>query len=130
MALVDMRMHLAADGSEVDPQQVESEVFAELGLPAAIDPIMRVTHFMHAFSGDAYAAATYAYLWSDVLAADAAEAFLQAPGGLYDAPTAERYRTAFLSVGNRVPTDEAYRAFRGRDPDPEALARRFHLVPA
>jgi peptidyl-dipeptidase Dcp len=61
------------------------------------------------------------------MAADIAEAFLQSPGGLYDEKVAERWRTTVLGNGSRVPAGDAFRSFRGRDPDPEALLRRFGL---
>ena len=56
-----------------------------------------------------------------------AAAFAESPGGLYDAATAARYRDTLLSVGHRVAAGEAFRNFRGRDPDPMALLRRFGL---
>ena len=62
------------------------------------------------------------------MAADVAEAFAQAPGGYFDAGTAQRWRETILSVGNTVPADQAFRNFRGRDPDPDALLRRFGLT--
>lgn len=129
-AIVDMKMHLAADGSAVDAMAIERDTLAELGMPAAWDQIMRVPHNMHCFSSsysDGYAAGLYSYLWADVMAADVAAAFAESPGGLYDAATALRYRDTLLSVGHRVPADEAFRNFRGRDPDPMALLRRFGL---
>jgi peptidyl-dipeptidase Dcp len=125
-AFVDMRMHLAADGGEVDALEIQSRVFAELGLPSAVDPLMYVPHLAHAF-WDQYAAGLYVYLWGDVLAADVAEAFLEAPGGLFDRGIAERFRSTILSVGASVPAEQAFRNFRGRDPDPGALLRRFGL---
>lgn len=79
---------------------------------------------------DAYAAGLYVYLWADVMAADVAEAFEQAPGGWYDAEVARHWRECILSVGTRVPAEVAFRQFRGRDPDPDALMRRFGLQPA
>lgn len=127
-AFVDLAVHLAADGGEVDPVAEEERALADLGVPPAAEPLHRVTHLRHAFAGiyeDRYAAGYYCYLWADVLAADAAEAFLSSPGGLYDAATAERYRRTILAVGHGVPAAEAFRSFRGRDPDPEALTRRF-----
>ena len=72
----------------------------------------------------------YTYLWSDAIAADIAEAFLAAPGGLYDLGVARRYRQAILDAGNTRPIADAFRAFRGHDPDPDALFRRFDLLPA
>ena len=99
---------------------------AELGLPAAWDVVMRVTHNVHCFAGG-YAAGLYSYLWADVMAADAAEAFERAPGGLYDAEVSRTWIDQVLSVGHRVPADEAFRSFTGHEPGPEALLRRFGL---
>ncbi len=128
-ALIDMRLHLMADGSgkTIDPVQVENDTLAELGMPPAWDLIMRVTHNFHIFIG-AYAAGLYAYLWADVMAADAAQSFEQSPGGLYDATTAQAWIKKVLSVGHRVPADEAFRDFAGHEPDPTALHRRFGLA--
>lgn len=131
-AFVDMRLHLRADGSgrPIDPVQVERETLAELGMPEAWDLVMRVTHNVHVFVGGHYAAGLYAYLWADVMAADAAEVFLRAPGGLYDAGVAQAWIQHVLGVGHRVPADEAFRAFCGHDPDPRPLQRRFGLPEA
>jgi peptidyl-dipeptidase Dcp len=128
-AIVDLELHLLADGAEgreIDAVEVEARVLRELGMPEAWDLIMRVTHSFHSFIG-AYGAGVYVYLWADVMAADVAEAFERSPGGLYDADTAERWRRTILSVGHSVPADEAFRRFRGRDPDPAPLLRRFGL---
>jgi peptidyl-dipeptidase Dcp len=130
-AIVDMKLHLMADGSgrEIDAVAVERETLAELGMPEAWDLIMRVTSSFHGFVGG-YDAGLYSYLWSDLMAADAAEAFRESPGGLYDVKTAQAWRDTVLTVGHTVPADEAYRRFRGRDPDPDALMRRFGLLAA
>jgi peptidyl-dipeptidase Dcp len=128
-ALVDLRLHLLADGGgrPMDPVQVENDALAELGMPEAWDLIMRVTHNFHVFIG-AYAAGLYSYLWADVMAADAVEAFERSPGGLYDADTARRWIEKVLSVGHRVAADDAFRDFAGHDPDPTPLHRRFGLA--
>jgi Zn-dependent oligopeptidase len=65
-----------------------------------------------------------------MMAADAAEVFLASPGGLYDAKVAEAWRDTILTVGHTAPAAEAFRRFRGRDPDPIALMRRFGLATA
>lgn len=129
-AIVDMRLHLRADGSgqPIDPVQVENDTLAELGMPEAWDLIMRVTHNFHIFIG-AYAAGLYSYLWADVMAADAVEAFERSPGGIYDANTSRRWIDHILSVGHRVPADQAFRSFAGHDPDPTPLHQRFGLRP-
>lgn len=129
-AIVDLRLHLMADGGdrEIDAVAVERETLAELGMPQAWDLILRVTNSSHSFAGG-YDAGLYSYLWADLMAADAAEVFLQSPGGLYDADVARSWRDTILSVGHTVPAAESFRRFRGRDPDPGALMRRFGLAP-
>lgn len=128
-AIVDMTLHLMADGRgrEIDAVAVERETLAELGMPLAWDLILRVTSSLHSFAGG-YDAGLYSYLWADLMAADAAEAFLQSPGGLYDADVARSWRDSIVSVGHTVPAAETFRRFRGRDPDPGALMRRFGLA--
>ncbi len=125
-AIVDLKLHLLADGRDVDPVAVEDETLAALGMPAAWDVMMRVPHNYHVFAGG-YEAGLYAYLWSDVMAADVAEVFARAPGGLYDADVAGRFRRTILTAGHTVPAADAFRTFMGRDPDPGALFRRFGL---
>ena len=128
-AIVDLALHLMADGSEreIDAVAVERETLAELGMPEAWDSIMRVTSSVHSFAGG-YDAGLYAYLWADLMAADVAEAFLASPGGLYDADAARSWRDTILSVGHTVPAAECFRRLRGREPDPLALMRRFGLA--
>ncbi len=128
-AIVDLRLHLLADGqedSDIDAVAVERGILLELGMPVAWDEIMRVTHNFHSFIG-AYAAGVYVYLWADIMAADIAQAFAGSPGGFYDQDTAERWRRTILSVGHSVPAGEAFRRFQGRDPDEGPLLRRFGL---
>lgn len=125
-AIVDMRLHLLADGREIDAETVEAEVIKELGMPAAIDLILYVPHAFHTFSPQ-YAAGVYTYLWSDVLAANIAEEFQKAPGGFYDAGVAKRYREMILDIGNSRPVDVSFREFKGGEPDPAAFLRRFGL---
>jgi peptidyl-dipeptidase Dcp len=125
-AIVDMRMHLAANGEAVDPIAIEQQIYDELGMPEAIDAVFRIPCQHHSFTS-AYAAGIYSYLWADVLVADVLEAFGAAEGGLYDAAVAEHWRNTVLTVGASVPAETAFRHFRGRDPDPEALLRRFQL---
>lgn len=127
-AIVDLELHLRADGSgrAIDAVAVERQTLAALGMPACWDLILHVTHCVHSFAGG-YDAGLYAYLWSDVMAADVAEGWMAAPGGLYDANFAQAWRESVLTVGHAVPADEAFRRLMGRDPDPAALMRRFAL---
>lgn len=122
-ALVDMKLHLAGT-RVIDPDAFERETLAELGMPAEIVMRHRTPQFGHVFSSDGYSAGYYSYLWSDVITADAAEAFTEAPGGLYDPDVARRLRENIFSIGGTVDPAEGYRRFRGRDPRIEALMRK------
>jgi peptidyl-dipeptidase Dcp len=62
-------------------------------------------------------------MWADVLTADAAEAFAEAPGGFYDAEVAQRLVDNLFAIRNAVDPAEAYRNFRGRDAEIDALMR-------
>ena len=130
-AIVDMELHLLADGNgrDIDAVAVEQRTLQALAMPACWDLVLYATHSVHCFAG-AYDAGLYSYLWSDVMAADVAEQFLHSAGGLYDAPTAITWHNRVLSVGHTVPADVAFQALRGRDTDPTALMRRFGLAPA
>jgi peptidyl-dipeptidase Dcp len=121
-ALVDMKLHLAGD-RKIDPDAFEKETLAELGMPHEIVMRHRTPQFMHIFSSDSYSAGYYSYLWSDVLTADAYGAFVEGHGP-YDHAVAERLRKYIFSVGNTVDPAKAYRAFRGRDPQVDALMRK------
>ncbi|HEY0428226.1 MAG TPA: M3 family metallopeptidase [Pyrinomonadaceae bacterium] len=121
-ALVDMKLHLAG-AQKIDPDKFERETLAELGMPREIVMRHRTPQFGHIFSGDGYSAGYYSYLWSDVLTADAFGAFTEA-GGPYDKKVAARLRKYIFSVGNTIDPAQAYRNFRGRDPQIEALMKK------
>ena len=91
----------------------------------------RSTQFAHIFSSEGYAAGYYGYLWADVLTADAAEAFKDAPAGFYDKDLGRKLVETLFTVRNAVDPNDAYRAFRGRDATRDALLRdRGFPVPA
>jgi len=120
-ALVDMKLHMQPDGV-VDADKVERETLAELGMPRQIVMRHRLPQFNHLFSSDSYSAGYYSYLWSETMDADTWAAFEAA--GVWDKPTADRFRTTLLATGNETDRAAAYRAFRGRDPDVTALLKR------
>jgi peptidyl-dipeptidase Dcp len=122
-AIYDMRLHMTTDPhAKIDAGEFETRTMAEIGCPKEIVMRHRPTAFGHIFSGDGYSAGYYAYIWADVMSADAAEAFVEA-GSFYDAPTCKRLRETIMSVGNSVAPEVAFRNFRGRDPDTNALMR-------
>ena len=121
-ALVDMRYHMI-DPEGLDPDAFEKATLADLGMPKEIVMRHRSPHFGHIFSGEGYSAGYYGYLWADVLTSDAAEAFMEAPGGFYDKDLARRLVDNLFAVRNAVDPADAYRAFRGRDAEIGALMR-------
>ena len=121
-ALVDMRFH-TSDPDRLDADRFERETLAELGMPDEIVMRHRSPHFGHIFSGEGYSAGYYGYMWADVLTADAAEAFAEAPGGFYDKDLAAKLVEHLFAARIAVDPAEAYRTFRGRDATIEALMR-------
>jgi peptidyl-dipeptidase Dcp len=121
-ALIDMKLHLATDGVS-DPAAFERDTLAALRMPREIVMRHRTPQFLHVFADDGYSAGYYSYLWADVITADAWEAFTEA-GGPWNEAVAARLLEHVLAVGNTVPPEEGYRAFRGRDPSTEALMRK------
>jgi peptidyl-dipeptidase Dcp len=121
-ALVDMAMHNRPEGV-ADPDAFERETLTRLGMPKEIVMRHRLPQFNHLFSSDAYSAGYYSYLWSETMDADTWAAF-QETGNVWDPATARRFAEILLSTGNVVDRAEAYRAFRGRDPDVSALLRK------
>ncbi len=103
----------------------EAEVLAEAGFDIdAVPPRYRLPYFSHIMGG--YSAGYYAYIWAEVLDADAV-AWFEERGGASRA-NGEHLRSTVLSRGGSVEAMEMYRAFRGRDPQVEPLLRRRGLV--
>ncbi len=118
-AIVDMELHTRR-GAVSDLAAFEREVLERIGMPREVAMRHRLPHFDHLFATDAYSAGYYSDLWSEVMAADTWGAFIEA-GGPWDKAVAERLRTHILSDGNSLDRAEAYRRFRGRNPDVKAL---------
>ena len=123
-ALFDMRLH-AEPGAAARVQDVADEVCAELQ-PTPSPPFYRYApSFSHIFAGG-YAAGYYGYSWALVLSADAYSAFEES--GVFDPATGQRFRQDILEVGGSRPALESFRAFRGRDPQIDALLRQQGLA--
>ena len=121
-ALVDMKFH-TVDPAGIDVAKFEKDTLDALNMPEQIVMRHRSTQFGHIFSSEGYAASYYGYMWAEVLTSDAAEAFVEAPGGFYDKEMAAKLVEHLFSVRNAVDPAEAYRSFRGRDAKVEALMR-------
>jgi peptidyl-dipeptidase Dcp len=96
-------------------------------MPAEISLRHRPQQFGHIFSGDHYASGYYSYMWSEVMDADAFGAFEEA-GNIFDPAVAKRLHDDIYSSGGSRDPEDAYVAFRGREPEPDALLRRRGLL--
>ena len=125
-ALVDMLLHGLTEVADIDIAAFERETLNRVGMPAAIAPYHHLSHFQHLFAGN-YAAGYYVYLWAEVLDADGYRAFVEA-GDPFDAAVAERLLNFVYSRGGSLDPAEAYRAFRGRDPEVAPLLAKRGLI--
>jgi len=116
-ALVDMAFH-TRDKVE-DPMAVQAEVLSEIGMPKSIVMRHATPHFQHIFSGG-YSAGYYSYMWSEVLDADAFAAF-EETGDAFSGEMAAKLRNNIYSTGGSVDPEDAYKAFRGKLPSPDAM---------
>lgn len=123
-AFLDMDWHTLKEPQEIDVHKFEAESMSKLGLIPEIMVRYRSTYFSHIFSGG-YSAGYYSYKWSEVLDADAYEAFLET--SLFDKETASSYRENILSKGGTEDPMVLYKKFRGREPSIEPLLKRDGL---
>jgi len=126
-ALVDLEFHTQPASASRDVRAFEKEELQKIGMPEEIAMRHRPTQFGHIFTGDHYASSYYSYMWSEVMDADAFGAFEEA-GDIFDPATARRLHDDIYSTGGSVDPEAAYIAFRGREPEPDALLRRRGLL--
>jgi peptidyl-dipeptidase Dcp len=126
-ALADLELHTLTDPSSLDISAFEAELLGRLGMPRGVVMRHRLPHFAHVFSGGGYASAYYSYMWSEVLDADAFDAFVEA-GNVFDPAVARRLKDFVYAAGNRRDPAEAYKAFRGRLPTSASMLRKRGLA--
>ncbi|MCP2251433.1 peptidyl-dipeptidase Dcp [Prauserella aidingensis] len=128
-SLLDLAWHTIGPDAEVDDvDRFEAEALQKAGVAlATVPPRYRSTYFAHVFS-NAYAAGYYSYIWSEVLDAESVEWFRE-NGGLAR-ENGDRFRAELLAKGGSVDVMEAFRAFRGRDPQLQPLLERRGLTAA
>ena len=119
-ALVDLAFHCGRPPA--DPMAQQAEILADIGMPAAIRMRHATPHFAHVFGGDGYSAGYYSYMWSEVMDADAFEAFREA-GSPFDATVARKLHDHIYSAGGSREAETLYRAFRGALPKVDALLK-------
>jgi peptidyl-dipeptidase Dcp len=122
-AMVDLDLHSLSAPQDIDPAAFETDALGRIGMPDEIAMRHRPPHFAHIFAGGGYAAGYYSYMWSEVLDADAFEAF-EETGDVFDPATAKRLHDFIYAAGGARDPAEAYKAFRGRLPSADALLRK------
>ena len=127
-AYLDMNWHTLAEPKVEDATAFENASLAKIGLIPEIVSRYRSPYFQHIFGpGGGYSAGYYSYLWSEVLDADAFEAFREK--GIFDKATATSFRRNILEKGGTAEAMSLYKAFRGREPVVEPLLVRRGLAP-
>ncbi|KVJ85279.1 peptidyl-dipeptidase Dcp [Enterobacter hormaechei] len=117
-ALLDMNWHGIQEPVE-DVEAFEAAALKKEGLDLpAVPPRYRSSYFAHIFGGG-YAAGYYAYLWTQMLADDGYQWFVE-QGGL-TRENGQTFREAILSRGNSTDLAELYRNWRGHDPKIEPM---------
>jgi oligopeptidase A len=129
-ALFDMLLHTEHDPA-ADIMPLLTQVRAEV---AVLHPPVwsRTAHtFSHIFAGG-YAAGYYSYKWAEVLSSDAYAAFEEAAvgGTAPSLDTGKKYLQEILEVGGSRPAIESFKAFRGREPELDALLRHQGMAQA
>ncbi|VXC05564.1 M3 family metallopeptidase [Brevundimonas sp. G8] len=120
-AIVDMDLHTQAT-PPTDIDAFEKASLARIGMPKEIVMRHRLPQFNHLFTSDGYSAGYYSYLWSETMDADT-WAYFEESGDVFNPDIAGRFKSIMLAPGNTTDRAEAYRAFRGRDPDVAALLK-------
>ncbi|MBJ4957377.1 peptidyl-dipeptidase Dcp [Salmonella enterica subsp. enterica serovar Goldcoast] len=125
-ALLDMRWHsLEKSVSPLSVDEFEQQALAAEGLDLkAVPPRYRSSYFAHIFGGG-YAAGYYAYLWTQMLADDGYQWFVE-QGGL-TRENGQKFREAILSRGNSTDLSELYCQWSGRDPKMEPMLKHRGL---
>jgi len=121
---LDMDWHTLTTPDEQDAIQFENDALKKIGLIPEIVVRYRSPYFRHIFSGG-YSAGYYSYIWSEVLDADAFQAFKET--SLFDKETASRFRTNVLAAGGTEDPMVLYKRFRGAEPGIEPLLKRKGL---
>lgn len=118
-ALLDMEYHSISESADLDIRDFENKAMAKWGLIPEIKPRYRSTYFNHIWGGG-YSAGYYSYYWSEMLDADAFQAFKET-GDIFNPDIASKFEKEILARGGSKDALEMYIAFRGKEPGIDAL---------
>ena len=124
-ALLDMDYHTQTKQQNFDVRDFEKKSMEKIGLIDEIIPRYRSTYFSHIFSGG-YSSGYYAYMWAEVLDADAFQPFIEK--GVFDQTTAQSFRDNVLSKGGSDDPMVLYKKYRGAEPNPVYLLKNRGFV--
>jgi len=122
-----MQLHGDYDPKAQTPLQLLDDVRKQVAVIIPPSYNRFPNNFSHIFAGG-YAAGYYSYKWAEVLSADAYSAFEEE--GVLSPKAGARFRQEVLGVGGSRPAAESFRAFRGRDPQLDALLRHNGMITA
>ena len=127
-SLFDLRLHYDFDpaGKQTALQLLDA-VRREVAVVVPPEYNRFPNNFSHIFAGG-YAAGYYSYKWAEVLSADAYSLFEE--NGVLDPQTGMRFWDEVLAVGGSRPALESFVAFRGREPNIDALLRHNGMAAA
>ncbi|MBO5698996.1 MAG: M3 family metallopeptidase [Bacteroidaceae bacterium] len=125
-SLLDMDFHTLKEiPADFNVMDFEAQTLGKRGLLSQIPSRYRTTYFNHTMGGG-YTAGYYSYLWSEVLDADAFEAFKET-GNIFNTEVAEKFRIYVLKPGAIDDAMDMYVNFRGKQPNIEPLLKNRGL---
>ena len=128
-SLFDMLLHADFDpAGETGVLDLLAEVRREVAVIVPPQWHRFPNSFSHIFAGG-YGAGYFSYKWAEVLSADCYAAFEEA-GDPFDAATGERFLDEIIAAGGVRPALDSFRAFRGREPQVDALLRHSGMITA
>ncbi len=124
-SIFDLRLHSGVDMRNTSALQVLNDVRKHVAVMTPPDYNRFPNNFSHIFAGG-YAAGYYSYKWAEVLSADAYSLFEE--HGVLSAEIGQQFWNEVLAVGGSRPALESFVAFRGREPNVDALLRHHGMA--
>lgn len=125
-AYLDLRMHSISTTDTINLQEFEHSILKEINAPSQIPPRYRSTYFTHIFGGG-YAAGYYCYIWSEMLDADAFQAWKET-GDIFNKKISDAFKEYILAKGGTEDAELQYKRFRGKEPNVIYMLQNRGLV--
>ena len=125
-SLFDIRLHTEySDQNKINPLKLLETIRDEIAVVRPPSWNRFPNSFSHIFAGG-YAAGYYSYKWAEVLASDAFSLFEEE--GILSSHAGQKFQNEVLSRGGSRPAMESFVAFRGREPNVDALLRHSGMA--